>query len=168
MTDTSVEEWKEKRWHLSTWNIPGLYVHLYTLLGEKKGYYSEVVLSFCAFSMYLSPGYSELLKNMKRNALKHFLWRQQGMLWFIALFSKHVCRTLWLIIIFSSTGQPVCMGGPRCSTKPGFYFSSSFPFIFPPLSFSSYSFLCNCTRYHLSSPSLSRCPTLLLISRPDL
>lgn len=33
---------------------------IHTLRGEKKGYYSEMVLSFCAFSMYLSPGYSEL------------------------------------------------------------------------------------------------------------
>lgn len=50
-------------------------------------------------------------------------------------FSKCVCRTARLIIFFISTGQAACKGGPRCSTKAGFYFSSSFPFIFfPPLS----------------------------------
>lgn len=71
---------------------------------------------------------------MLRSTLKHVLWGQQGMILFSPFFSKRACRTPWLIIIFISTGQAVYKGGPRCSTKPGFYFSSSFPFIFPPLS----------------------------------
>lgn len=119
------------------------YIHLYTAFGS--------------FNICLLPGYRVPLKTISRkNYMKTLAMRATEMEQFITLFSKCVCRTARLIILFISAGQAACKGGPRCSTMPGFYFSSSFPFIiFPSLSLSSYSFRCNCTPYHLSFPSLS-------------